>query len=140
MFVVKKKYFLIIENTKDIDLKNIKVHNKFSIIYRNHKNQENLSNLIKFSQICRLKNIKFYVANDLTLATKIQSLLDPNGIERTVLFREFVADKIANAPHLYQPVKQAIKINSRFDKLDASIREKNAVRDGLISHGKRRIG
>ena len=75
-----------------------------------------------------------------SLATKIQSLLDPNGIERTVLFREFVADKIANAPHLYQPVKQAIKINSRFDKLDASIREKNAVRDGLISDGKRRIG
>ena len=76
MIALKKKYFLIIENTKDIDLKNIKVHNKFSIIYRNHKNQENFNNLIKFSQICRLKNIKFYVANDLTLATKIRS----NGI------------------------------------------------------------
>ena len=76
MFAIKKKYFLIIENTKDIDLKNIKVHNKFSIIYRNHENQENLNNLIKFVQICRLKNIKFYVANNLTLATKVRS----NGV------------------------------------------------------------
>ena len=76
MFAKKKKYFLIIENTKDIDLRNIKVRNKFSIIYRNHKNQENYNNLIEFSQNCRSKNIKFYVANDLTLATRIRS----NGI------------------------------------------------------------
>jgi hypothetical protein len=75
-----------------------------------------------------------------SLSTKIQSLLDPNGIERTVLFREFIADKIVKAPHLYQAVKQAIKVNRRFEKFDASIREKNQERDGLISDGKRRIG
>ena len=37
MFILKKKYFLIIESIKDIDLKNIKKRNKFVIIYRNKK-------------------------------------------------------------------------------------------------------
>ena len=45
MFIVKKKYFLIIENIKDIDLKNIKIRNKFSIIYRNKKNNENFDDV-----------------------------------------------------------------------------------------------
>ena len=40
MFAFKKKYFLIIENIKDIDLKNIKKRNKFIIIYRNNKKIE----------------------------------------------------------------------------------------------------
>ena len=39
MFILKKKYFLIIESIKDLDLKNIKKHNKFNIIYRNKKNK-----------------------------------------------------------------------------------------------------
>ena len=34
MFIFKK-YLLIIESTKHIDLKNIKITNKFIIIYRN---------------------------------------------------------------------------------------------------------
>ena len=37
MFAFKKKYFLIIENTKDIDLKKLKNVNKFLVIYRNAK-------------------------------------------------------------------------------------------------------
>ena len=40
MFVLKKKYFLIIESIKNIDLKNIKKRNKFTIIYRNLRNPE----------------------------------------------------------------------------------------------------
>ena len=35
MFAYKNKYYLIIENIKDIDLSNIKSSNKFIIIYRN---------------------------------------------------------------------------------------------------------
>ena len=37
MFTLKKKYFLIIESIKDIELSNIKKLNKFVIIYRNTK-------------------------------------------------------------------------------------------------------
>ena len=37
MFIYKNKYYLIIESIKDIDLRNIKQTNKFTIIYRNNK-------------------------------------------------------------------------------------------------------
>ena len=73
MFILKKKYYLIIENTKDIDLKNIKKRNKFVIIYRNKKNSEKKENLLKFRKECKLKLIHFYVANNINLAIKLSS-------------------------------------------------------------------
>ena len=68
MFILKKKYFLIIENIKDLNLKNIKKRNKFNIIYRNKKNNENIADLLIFRKNCKLKSIKFYVANDIKLS------------------------------------------------------------------------
>ena len=76
MFIRKNKYFLIIESIKDIDFKNIKKRNKFSIIYRNKNNLENISNLLNFRRFCKLKSIKFYVANNVKLAI----LLNSDGI------------------------------------------------------------
>ena len=73
MFALKKKYFLIIESIKDINLKNIKKRNKFTIIYRNRKNSEKLSDLLKFRKICKLKSIDFCVANNLNLAIILNS-------------------------------------------------------------------
>jgi thiamine-phosphate pyrophosphorylase len=73
VFAFKKNYFLIIESIKDINLRKIKINNKFCIIYRNPKKKENIDNLIKFRKTCKLKQIKFYVANDFKLATLIKS-------------------------------------------------------------------
>ena len=73
MFAFKKNYFLIIESIKDINLRKIKIYNKFFIIYRNQGKKENIDYLIKFRKTCKLKRIKFYVANDLQLATSIKS-------------------------------------------------------------------
>ena len=73
MFILKKKYFLIIESIKDLDLKNIKKHNKFNIIYRNKKKGENIADLIIFRKSCKLKSIEFYVANNINLAVKLSS-------------------------------------------------------------------
>ena len=73
MFAKKNKYFLLIENIKDIDLKNIKIRNKFSIIYRNNKKVDNFSNLLKFRRSCRIKGIKFYIANDNNLAVVLKA-------------------------------------------------------------------
>ena len=73
MITKKKKYFLLIENIRDIDLKNIKIRNKFSIIYRNNKKIDNFDNLHKFRQICKIKGIKFYVANNNALAVSLNS-------------------------------------------------------------------
>ena len=76
MFLLKNKYFLIIESIKDIDLKNIKKRNKFSIIYRHKNNLESFSDLLGFRRFCRVKSIKFYVANNPRLAI----LLNSDGI------------------------------------------------------------
>ena len=68
MFAFKKKYFLIIESIKDINLRNIKKYNKFLIIYRNNANNENYSDIKRFRNACRLRSIKFFVANNISLA------------------------------------------------------------------------
>ncbi len=73
MFIFKKKYLLIIESTKHIDLKNIKITNKFIIIYRNLGKKEKISNLISFRRECRSKKVKFVIANDLNLARFINA-------------------------------------------------------------------
>ena len=73
MFAFKKKYFLLIESIKDINLRNIKKYNKFSIIYRNNKLKENFNELLRFRKLCKLKLIDFYVANDMKLVTALNS-------------------------------------------------------------------
>jgi thiamine-phosphate pyrophosphorylase len=73
MFAFKKKYYLIIESIKDINLCNIKKYNKFLIIYRNQKIKENLKEVQKFRKRCRLKGVDFFVANDIKLAVNLQS-------------------------------------------------------------------
>ena len=73
MFIYKKKYFLIIENINDINLSDIKRYNKFCIIYRNNKNITNIKDLLRFRKKCRLKFIRFFVANNLKLATKLKA-------------------------------------------------------------------
>ena len=42
MLILKNKYYLYIENTRTFNLKLIKVKNKFVIIYRNNKKQEDI--------------------------------------------------------------------------------------------------
>ena len=73
MFILKKKYFLIIESIKDIELINIKKRNKFIIIYRNLGKEENIAKLKDFRNKCKLKTVKFFVANNLELAVKLNS-------------------------------------------------------------------
>ena len=73
MFIIKNKYFLIIESIKDINLKNIKIRNKFYIIYRNNKKIDQVSDLLIFRQKCKLKAIKFYIANNVKLALLVNS-------------------------------------------------------------------
>ena len=76
MFAFKKKYFLLIESIKDIDLSNIKTTNKFNIIYRNKNNYENIDKLLKFRKICKSKRINFYISN----SHKLALLLKADGI------------------------------------------------------------
>ena len=73
MFSFKKKYYFIIESIKDIDLKKLKKRKKFTIIYRNQNNSENITDILLFRKKCKTKSVKFYVANNLNLALKLNS-------------------------------------------------------------------
>jgi len=73
MFAFKKKYFLIIETIKDIDLRKIKKRNKFIIIYRNQGKKENIVDLLNFRKKCKLKSIKFFIANNIDLSVLLKS-------------------------------------------------------------------
>jgi len=67
MFIIKKNYYLYIDNTKSIDLNLIKKNSKIVIIYRNYKKKEKIDLIIRFRKICKTKNIKFLVANNVKL-------------------------------------------------------------------------
>ena len=73
MFAFKKKYFLIIESTKDINLKNKKKANKINIIYRSEKKIENIPELLKFRRICREKRVNFFISNNIKLALQLKA-------------------------------------------------------------------
>ena len=73
MVILKNKYFLIIENIKDISLENIKKRFKFNIIYRNNKKLGDLHRLRIFRKECKSKDIKFFVANDYNLSSKLKA-------------------------------------------------------------------
>ena len=73
MIAFKKKYFLIIESIKDIDIRNIKKRHKFIIIYRSSRKVTNNPELVNFRNLCKSKNIDFFVANDLKLAINLRS-------------------------------------------------------------------
>ncbi|MEC7168880.1 MAG: thiamine phosphate synthase [Pseudomonadota bacterium] len=85
MISFKKKYFLIIESIKDISLRNIKKNNKFIIIYRYQNEPEEIENLVSFRKKCRLSSTKFFVANNISLAVK----LNADGIYLSSKNKEF---------------------------------------------------
>ena len=73
MFTFKNKYFLIIESIKDIDLRNIKLINKYIVIYRNNGKIENIDKLVRFRRHCKSKKIDFYISNDEKLTTDLRA-------------------------------------------------------------------
>ena len=73
MMILKKKYYLFIENTREFNLDNIKIREKFNIIYRNQNTKENIQNLLSYRKDCRKYGIKFYVANNISLLSKLKA-------------------------------------------------------------------
>ena len=117
MFAFKKKYFLIIESIKDINLRNIKKYNKFIIIYRNQHIQENIADLKKFRKECKLKSVDFFVANDLKLCI----LLKSDGIYLSAYNKSFKAlglknfkFKIIGSAHNVSEINLKIKQGCRY--------------------------
>ena len=64
MIIIKKKYYLFIENIKDLNIDLLKTNKKINLILRNIKNNK-IKEIIKFRKKCKIKQIKFYIANNL---------------------------------------------------------------------------
>ncbi len=142
MFAFKNRYFLILENIKDIDLKNIKKRNKFSIIYRNNKKPENIIDLLRFRKICNLKDIKFYVANNL----KLSVLLKADGLYLSAFNKSFkslflknlnfeIIGSAHNRKEISMKIKQGCKL-ILFSKLFLVSYDKKASYLGIVKFNK----
>mgnify|MGYP001969398283 FL=1 len=73
MLMFKKKYYLLIENTRDINLNLIKIRGKFNVIYRNLISKEKIETLKIFKNNCKKYGIDFYIANDTNLLSKVKA-------------------------------------------------------------------
>ena len=73
MLLFKKKYYLFVENTRELNLKLIKIKNKFNIIYRNLTTKEKIEDLKIYRRKCRKNGVNFFVANDTKLLSKINA-------------------------------------------------------------------
>ena len=138
MFVLKKKYFLIIESIKDINLKKIKKRDKFYIIYRNKNNIDDFVDLFTFRKLCKLKSIKFYVANDMKLATELKSdgiyLSAFNKSFKALTFKKLKYDIIGSA-HNIREISTKLKQGCTkilFSKLFIVNYDKNANFKGVV--------
>ena len=110
MFAFKKKYLLIIESIKDINLRNIKKYNKFIIIYRNKKLKEDFDELLRFRKECNLRLIDFYVANNMKLATALNSdglyISSYNTSLKTRFFKKKTFNIIGSAHNLSEIIQK----------------------------------
>jgi thiamine monophosphate synthase len=142
MFAFKKKYFLIIENTRDIDLRNIKKYNKFIVIYRNNNKKENFDELLSFRKKCKLKLIDFYVANDIKLSLSLNSdgiyLSSYNKTFRTLRLykRNFgIIGSAHNTKQISEKIKQGCKY-VLFSKLFRVDYDSRSSFFGIIKYNK----
>ena len=142
MFIIKKKYYLIIESIKNINLKNIKKRNKFTIIYRNRHNSEGKEDLLKFRKFCKLRSIDFFVANNLSLARELRSdgiyLSSYNTSYRPLLLKNLQLNIIGSAhsyKEIYMKIKQGCEI-ILFSKLFVVDYDKSAPFLGVTKFNK----
>tara|TARA_B100001057_G_scaffold488102_1_gene571902 strand:- start:3 stop:575 length:573 start_codon:yes stop_codon:yes gene_type:complete len=138
MFILKNRYYLIIENIKDIDLKNIKKRNKFFIIYRNYTKIDKFSDLLRFRKICKLKAIKFYIANNIKLALMLGSdgiYLSSFNKELKFLNFKNINFEIIGSAHTFKEISYKIRQGCNsilFSKLFLVDYDKKAPTLGII--------
>ena len=73
MLVLKKNYYLFVENAREFNLNIIKIRKKFNIIYRNLGSKEQMKEISNFRKDCKRNGVRFYIANDTILLTKLKA-------------------------------------------------------------------
>ena len=110
MFIIKKNYYLYIDNTKSINLGLLKCPNKYVIIYRNYFLNEDVKDIIYFKKKCSRKGIKFYIANHYNLAKKSKA----DGLYISAHNKKFYYNiNVIGAAHNYKEINQKIKQNCK---------------------------
>ena len=117
-FLIKKYCFI-----DSFDSNLLKCQDKNTIIiYRNYKKENILDDLIKIKQICKKRNYKFFLANNIKLAIKLRL----NGA--------YLPSFNKNFHHLsYSYRKDFILIGSAHNNKEIKIKEKQAVKILFLS-------
>ena len=111
MFIIKKNYYLYIDNTKSINLDLIKRSYKYVIIYRNSFLNEDIKEIIFFRKICKQKKIKFYIANHYSLAKKCKA----DGLYLSSYNKKIYHNiDVIGSAHNYKEINQKIKQKCRI--------------------------
>ena len=106
MFIIKKNYYLYIDNTKSINLDLLKRPNKYIIIYRNSFLNEDIKKIILFKKKCGRKKIKFFVANFYNLAKKCKA----DGLYLSSYNKKIYHNiDVIGSAHNYRQISQKIK-------------------------------
>ena len=106
MFIIKKYYYLYIDNTKSINLKLFKGNYKFIIIYRNFVLNEDIEKIISFRKKCNRNKIKFYIANNFDLAKKCKA----DGLYLSSYNKKNYHNiNLIGAAHCYKEINQKIR-------------------------------
>ncbi len=74
MIIIKKNYYLYIENIKDLNILSLKNNNKINIILRNIKNNE-IKEIIKFRKKCKNKKLNFILQIILKLLKNVKLMV-----------------------------------------------------------------
>ena len=121
MFIIKKNYYLYIDNTKSINLDLLRRPNKFIIIYRNAFLNEDVKQIVLFRKKCERKKIKFYIANHYNLAKKCKADgLYLSSYNNKIYHNIKIIGSAHNHIEIHKKIKQKCKIIllSRIFKTD----------------------
>ena len=111
MFIIKKNYYLYIDNTNSINLDLLKCPHKFTIIYRNSFLNEDIRKIIIFKKKCASKKIKFFIANHYYLAKKCKADgLYLSSYNKKIYHNISVIGAAHNYKEIYEKIKQKCKI------------------------------
>ena len=99
-----------------------KINGSVSIIYRNYKKKTNIKLLKKIKTYCNKRRIKFFLANDLKLALK----LNLNGVYLPAFNKDII-------PNCFQRKKSFKLIGSAHNIYELNIKKKQKVEEIFIS-------
>ena len=108
MFIIKKKYFFYIDNIKNFDLNLIKKPSKAYVIYRNKSyiKLKTIKKIIKFRKLCKSKNIKFFIANNIRLYKNTKA----DGLYLSAYNKNVYKNlPLIGSAHNYREIDQKIK-------------------------------